>query len=132
MLILDTHALLWLRNGDRRLGEQARREAELAWRNDFAGVSAFTFWEVAMLQSKGRGDFAEDVSLWRQTLLNDGLNEIPVDGAIGIRANALPDFHPDPADRIIVATALGGHRLITADHRILRWNGGLDRLDAGR
>ena len=42
----------------------------------------------------------------------------------------ITDFHADPADRIIVATALGGHRLVTADERILAWSGNLDRLDA--
>ena len=41
-----------------------------------------------------------------------------------------PTSTPDPADRIIVATALEGHRLLTADDLILRWSGGLDRLDA--
>ena len=37
---------------------------------------------------------------------------------------------PDPADRIIVATAMRGHRLVTADERILALSGSLDRLDA--
>ena len=54
------------------------------------------------------------------------------DGEIGIRANELPDFHPDPADRIIVATAMNGHQLVTADRRILDWSGNLRRLDAAR
>lgn len=50
-----------------------------------------------------------DVGLWRRELLGQGLAVIPVGGEIGIRANALPDFHTDPADRIIVSTALAGH-----------------------
>ena len=130
MLIMDTHTLLWLRYGDSRLGNDARRESELAWRNSDAAVSAFTFWEVSLLVTKGRERFPENVSNWRRELLAQGLIEIPVDGDIGIRANALDDFHADPADRIIVATALGGHRLVTADERILAWGGRLDRLDA--
>jgi len=36
----------------------------------------------------------------------------------------------DPADRLIVATALGGHRLVTADRHLLDWPGALRRLDA--
>ncbi len=39
-------------------------------------------------------------------------------------------MHGDPADRLIVATALGGHQLLTADQRILNWPGPLSRLDA--
>lgn len=73
---------------------------------------------------------ARDLWEWRSGLLEAGLIEIPVDGQFGIRANNLPNFHPDPADRIIVATALQGHRLVTADELILRWNGSLDLLDA--
>ena len=53
-----------------------------------------------------------------------------MDGDIAIRANTLSDFPADPADRIIVATALSGHRLVTADERILAWGGSLDRLNA--
>ena len=130
VLIMDTHTLVWLRYGDSRLGNDARRESELAWRNNDAAVSAFTFWEIAMLRAKDRLDSPGDVAAWRRELLGQGLIEIPLDGDIGIRANALPDFHADPADRIIVATALRGHRLVTADERILSWDGNLDRLDA--
>ena len=83
-----------------------------------------------MLQAGGRIDLGADVVAWRDDLLRDGLIEIPVDGAIAARAGLLSDMHGDPADRIIVATAQAGHRLLTADDRILRWGGGLDCVDA--
>lgn len=83
-----------------------------------------------MLKQKGRIVFAEDVTAWRQSQLKQGLTELPLTGLIGIRAADLADLHSDPVDRIIVATALEGHRLLTADHRILRWPGQLDTLDA--
>ena len=62
--------------------------------------------------------------------IGTGMVEIPVDGKTGLRAAGLAEFHPDPADRLIVATALEGHRLVTADKRILDWSGELDRLTA--
>ena len=130
MIILDTHALLWLRTGEARLGTGARRIIDEALRDRELAVSAMTFWEVAMLRDKGRLVFPEDVGLWRRELLGQGLVEIPVDGEIGIRANALSGFHADPADRIIVATALQGHTLVTGDRTILEWSGNLNRLDA--
>lgn len=83
-----------------------------------------------MLRNKGRLDFPEDVSLWRRELLGQGVIEVPIDGEIAIRANSLEAFHADPADRIIVATALSGHTLITADERILKWTGNLSLRDA--
>ena len=130
MILLDTHAVLWLRSGDAKLGPGARAEIQRAWESDEVGLSAISFWEMAMLRDKGRIRYPEDVSLWRQGHLDQGLIEIPVDGEIGIRANGLVNFHADPADRIIVATAQAGHRLITADTRILAWSCNLDRLDA--
>ena len=93
-------------------------------------MSAISFWEIAMLQAKGRVAVPEDVSLWRQEQLAQGIIELPVDGAIAARAGGLPDMHGDPADRIIVATVLGGHSLLTADERILSWSGPLDSQDA--
>ena len=83
-----------------------------------------------MLHDKGRLTLLRDIEGWRISLLDDGLNEIPVDGAMGIRANTLTSFHADPADRIIVATALQGHQLVTEDHLILAWPGPLNRLRA--
>ena len=83
-----------------------------------------------MRVQKGRLDFLLDLSAWRQDLLNMGLIEIPVDGSIAARAGLLPDIHGDPADRIIVATALTGHQLVTADRAILRWPGPLKSMDA--
>ena len=130
MILLDTHAALWLRAGDAKLGSLARSEIQRAWEAHEVAMSAMSFWEMAMLRAKGRISFPEDVGRWRLEQLGQGLIEIPVDGDIGIRASTLTDFHADPADRIIVATALGGHRLVTADGRILAWGGSLDRLDA--
>ena len=70
------------------------------------------------------------MSAWRRDLLNLGLIEIPVDGGIATRAGLLTDMHGDPADRIIVATTLEGHQLVTADGKILQWPGPLSKLDA--
>ena len=130
MILLDTHVLLWFRTAEEQIGPYCRREVAEALQQDTLTVSAFSFWEVAMLLDKRRISLPTDIVSWRANLLANYLSEIPVDGEIGIRANNLPNFHPDPADRIIVATALEGHRLITADEMILNWGGNLDRLDA--
>ena len=130
MILLDTHTALWLRAGDSRLGPIARAVIQRGWESDAVGLSAISFWEIAMLRDKGRIRYPEDVGRWRQEQLDQGLIEIPVDGEIGLRAYSLAAFHGGPADRIIVSTALGGHQLLTGDDRIIRWNGELNRLDA--
>ena len=130
MILLDTHVVLWMRLGDARLGPNARLEIDRAWQSGEVGVSAISFWEIALLKDKGRIRFPEDVSQWRREQLEQGVAEVAVNGAIAIRAVGLADFLADPADRLIVATALEGHRLVTADERILGWTGPLSRVRA--
>lgn len=83
-----------------------------------------------MLHDKGRLALLTDIGSWRLSLLEEGLVEIAVDGEIGIRATLLPNLHSDPVDRLIIATALKGHQLATADRRLLKWPGRLSRLRA--
>jgi PIN domain nuclease of toxin-antitoxin system len=69
---------------------------------------------------------------WRESVLGQGLYEIPLDGATALRAGTLADgLHGDPGDRMIVATALmHGCTLVTADQDLLSWPGMLERVDA--
>ncbi len=130
MILLDTKVLVWLAVDDRRLGAQTRDVIDIAWSESQAAVSAISFWELAMLHEKRSLTLLRDVVSWRQDLLRDGLIEVAVDGEIGIRAAHLTDFHADPADRIMVATALEGHQLLTADQKVLDWPGQVSRLAA--
>ena len=131
MLLLDTNALIHFHFQTSRLGPLTLTAINRAWGSGELAVSAITFWEVSMLHSKQRLALMTDAQSWRKLLLDDGLAEIPVDGYIGILANSLADIHADPADRIIVATALaGGHQLVTNDRLILDWSGPISRLDS--
>ncbi len=130
MILLDTHVVVWVRTEDARLGPSAREAIETALNEGSVAVSAITFWEAGMRAQKGGLSLGQDVGAWREELVDAGIVEIPVNGVIAARAGLLSEMHGDPADRIIVATALEGHRLITADDRILGWRGDLDRLDS--
>ena len=79
---------------------------------------------------KGQLHLDTDLLSWRRAFLDAGISEDPVDGEIAVRAGLLPLLHGDPADRLIVATALAGHELVTADRRILDWPGSVSRVDA--
>ena len=130
MILLDTHALVWLRLESDELGPKSRQLIDQYWQMGQVSVSAISFWEIAMLAERGRLKLALDIATWHEEALEQGLNEIPVNGRTGIRAGGLDGLPGDPADRIIVATALGGYRLITADRKMLEWEGPLNRLDA--
>lgn len=131
LILLDTHALLWLDRDDPVLGNATDRMAEKALAMGALAASAISFWEIALLLAKDRVELAKPLEQWRHDLLTSGLVECPVVGEIGIAAVQLQGLHDDPADRIILATAVH-HRatLVTADQRLLAWPGALDRHDA--
>jgi len=131
MLLLDTHVLVWLDEGNHRLGVNALQTVNKALADRQLGVASVTFWEVAMLFEKGRLDLQIELDVWRFELLQTGLQEIPLQGSTALRAGQLQAFHGDPADRMIVATALeNAATLITADRKILEWNTLQQKVDA--
>lgn len=131
MIVLDTHALLWLDRDDAALGQSARAVIERAWRSESVAVCSISFWEVALLNHNGRIALPLAADVWRSELLAAGVQEIPVDGRIAILSTELEGLHRDPADRFIVAAAIRHDALlITADAGILGWTGSLRRQDA--
>jgi len=96
-------------------------------------VSAVSFWECAMLHSRGRITLPKSPLALRGDLIAAGLVEWPIDGEIAILAADLETLHKDPADRFIVATAISRRAtLLTADARLLEWKHALKRVDATR
>jgi len=126
VILLDTHAAIWYAL-DRGLGRQSQRIADKALAVD----ELASFWELAMLASKGRLRAVESAGKLRAELLALGLRELPVTGEIAILAAELEGLHGDPADRIITATAIAHDAtLMTADDKLLRWRHRLKRQDA--
>lgn len=122
MILLDTHVLVRYLMGDKKLGRRAVTAIDKALPDDEVFVSAISFWEVAMLVERGRIQIDTTVAAFRTLALRHGIHEEPLDGEIGISAAELPDSHADPADRMLVATAiLRGLTLITADDTLLNW-----------
>lgn len=118
MIVLDTATWIWRASDPKRLTTSARRAIDEAER---ALVSAISVWEVAMLVAKRRIQLDRPVEQWVDIALAlPGIQLAPLEPAIAVRSTKLPgEFHPDPADRIIVATALeNAVPIITPDERI--------------
>jgi PIN domain nuclease of toxin-antitoxin system len=129
--LLDTHVLIWALRDDRRLGRRARQIIERAAAAGTLGVSAITYWEIALLVARRRTKLDVPISVWRRQVVEAGIEEVPLSGDLAIDAADLTLANPDPADRFIVATALrDGATLLTADAAILEWRGPLKRHDA--
>jgi PIN domain nuclease of toxin-antitoxin system len=133
MILLDTHALVWLAEGNRALGRAARRKLDAALHGSRVALASISYWEIAMLVQKGRLSLSIQPAAFRLRVIESGVEEIPLDGATAIHAATLESFHGDPADRIIAASALAHDAILcTADAAILDWGGKLRTLDARR
>ena len=131
MILLDTHALIWLDTADRRLGKKTRALVEREWALNQVAVSAITFWEAGMLAERRKIRLAAPVAEWRTRWVDAGLIELPLDGTVLVRSLDLGSLSADPADRFIAATALAVHAvLVSADEKILTWQHELARHDA--
>ena len=124
MIVLDTHAWVWWVSNPEMLSDTARQVIDDAVRRRELYISTISTWEVAMLVEKGRLALALDVRDWisRSEAL-PFLTFVPLSTAIAVESVRLRGFpHADPAERIIVATALSlGARLVTKDEKLLRY-----------
>jgi PIN domain nuclease of toxin-antitoxin system len=125
VIVLDTHALIWWVSGDEHLSKAARNaiEKELSG-NGQVMVSAISAWEIAMLIAKGRLALTMDMDEWLATVASiEGVFFVPVDANLAVQSVRLPgEFHPDPADRLIVALARHHSvQLVTADQKIRQY-----------
>ncbi|ARP85287.1 type II toxin-antitoxin system VapC family toxin [Bordetella genomosp. 9] len=121
MIVLDTHALVWWASGDAQLSDPAREAIEAQQESGTILVSAISAWEIAMLVKAGRLALTMDVQAWLETLSEvPGVRFAPVGVRESVLSVNLPgEFHKDPADRLIVATARQhGAPLVTADLKI--------------
>ncbi|HZF01490.1 MAG TPA: type II toxin-antitoxin system VapC family toxin [Methylomirabilota bacterium] len=116
----DTHALIWAMEDDPQLSGVARILAAQRSQNAICGIS---LWEVACLTDKKRIKLSIPLAHWMNKVI-ERLPVLNITGDIAARCYALGKFHGDPADRIIVATALV-HRLtiITKDGKISKHPG---------
>lgn len=137
LVLLDTHAWVWLLNGSARLGPKARKAIQRSLAEEAVLVSAISPWEVAMLVAKGRLVLDRDIDEWVQKALSfSGIRLEPISPEVAVASTRLPGtLHADPADRMIVATARHiGSMLITADQLLLDYSvaGHLKTLNAGK
>jgi len=117
--LLDTNAWIWLFSEPQRIRQEVRLRLD---REPMVGLSPMSIVEVAQKAAKGRLVFRVEVDEWVEIALpSHRLRLLPISPAIALSAYQWPeDFHGDPADRIIAATARE-HRLtlVTSDDKLL-------------
>ena len=124
-LLLDTHCRVWMQFGlVDRFTREARTAIDRAVRDNRLFVSVISVWEIGLLESKGRLALFIEYERWiKEALATPGLHLAPLSPSVAILSTRLPgEFHGDPADRFLVATArIEGARLLTKDRQILQY-----------
>lgn len=124
MIVLDTHALLWWALDPERLSPAAAKAVEKMERVG-GYASAISIWELGLKVKRKKLELPFTISEFCHRIERGGVVElIPVDAVHWMRSLALPWSHPDPADRIIVATSLlKDAPLVTCDDAIRGFEG---------
>ncbi|WP_454725830.1 MULTISPECIES: type II toxin-antitoxin system VapC family toxin [Cupriavidus] len=121
MIVLDTHTLVWWVAGDETLSKTAKAAIDRELDGGQIIVSAISAWEIAMLVEREKLVLSMDVENWLATVAEiEAVHFLPIDIGIAIKSVDLPgEFHKDPADRMIVATARKlAAPLVTKDEKI--------------
>jgi PIN domain nuclease of toxin-antitoxin system len=101
-LLLDTHALLWWLDGDRRLSLKARRA--IANESNAILVSAASAWEITTKARLGKLPGATDVAAdVAACLAAQGFLSLDITVLHAQRAGSLSAAHRDPSDRMLIA-----------------------------
>jgi PIN domain nuclease of toxin-antitoxin system len=116
-LLLDTHVLLWWLQDDPRLGP---RTTQTIAGSGAVAASAASVWEIGIKRATGRLKAPADIGAIIEA---QGFQPLAITFAHATEAGALPPFHADPFDRMLVAQArTEGLVLVTADPKISRYD----------
>ena len=116
-LLLDTHALLWWLDGDRRLPLKVRR-AIAADANTIL-VSAASAWEITTKARLGKLPGALDVAAdVAGCVAGQGFSTLDITVLHAQKAGGLAGAHRDPFDRMLIAQAQLEDVALVSDDRV--------------
>ncbi|HVG22788.1 MAG TPA: type II toxin-antitoxin system VapC family toxin [Thermoanaerobaculia bacterium] len=118
MIVADTHAFVWWISDPDRLSAPARDAFTDAV---VIGLPAIACWEIALRATRRRIAIDEPPLDWLyQVTALPRVAVLPLTIDVAAAAANLRDPIRDPADRLIVATALQARMpLVTKDHKII-------------
>ena len=117
-LLLDTHILVWIANGDKQLSTVAF-DAVMNPDNPLY-LSAVNAWEYADLEQRGRFSGSGPLEPLLEIM---GIQTLGLPASLWTAAAALPDIHRDPIDRMMVAhAAMLEMPLVSADRNVRKYS----------
>ena len=120
--LLDTHLLIWAVTEDKKLSASAA--ALIEDMENTLIFSVLSLWEIALKRGFNRKDFLYDANFVRQSLINNGYEELPILSQHVAAVETLPPIHKDPFDRLLLAQASAeGLVLLTTDALVAQYPG---------
>ena len=121
MIVVDTHILIWGALQPEKLSINAKETLFFAKQTNGLAIAGISLWEISMLLHKKRLEVdTEAVSFLNLLIQANQLTVQPITPAIAALSTQLPsEINHDPADRLIVATAVFLNApLLTADRNL--------------
>jgi len=122
VIVLDTHVWVWFVSNPELLSKAAKKAIDTSMEQKEIFISSISAWEVALLAAKKRLKLSIDVTDWiGKSERLPFLQFLPVDNSVAVKSVNLPQpLHKDPADRIIIATAMTiAATVVTKDEKLL-------------
>jgi PIN domain nuclease of toxin-antitoxin system len=111
-LLLDTHTLIWLLEGDANLSAAAKEQIENPANTNF--VSVATFWEIAIKVSLKKLEMQIPIQNLKQLVWENGIEVLPITIENTLFVSQLPFYHKDPFDRLLVAQAVNENMILVS------------------
>ncbi|SJM94165.1 conserved hypothetical protein [Crenothrix polyspora] len=120
-LLLDTHTLIWLLEGDSNLSQTAKAAIENPDNTNF--VSIATVWEMAIKVSIGKLEMQAPLNMLKTLMELNGIETLPVSIEHALLVSKLPFYHKDPFDRLLIAQAINENMLLlTRDEKFSHYD----------
>ena len=124
MILLDTHVWIWFISNPELLSKAAIEAIHAAIDQKAVVISSISAWEIALLVSKKRLKFTMPATEWiSKSERLPFFQFLPIDNSVAVKSVNLPQpLHKDPADRLIIATAISlAAPVVTKDEKLLNY-----------
>ncbi len=102
-LLLDTHAFIWHYCGAPEFSNPAQEAITAA---DEIFVSTASLWEITIKHSLGKLDIGSTLEVFFADIEEKGFVMLSIKPKHLLRIAALPFYHRDPFDRLLIAQAI--------------------------
>jgi len=120
-IILDTHALIWFANNDKKLPKKVYNT--IIKKDTFTFISVASIWEISIKLQLKKLALAFKVEQLINFIESNNIQIINITINHVKELDKLPPIHKDPFDRILIAQSIAENfTLITADENINKYD----------